>query len=225
MNRLLAGMLAVLYPQRTVCHACGVPLTVSDGLLCPTCQVALQGCALPPHQVETLVDENIYIAAAPYLYADTAASLVKALKFGSDHTAALPLVQGMASTIALLPPLRDFGICVPVPVHYRRLRRRGYNQAEVLARALCTMLGASPPTELLLRVHHKRSQIGQGRQARHQNIEGAFAMCVSGERAVKGHTVLLIDDVLTTGATAAECAKVLLNAGAAKVLLLTACRA
>ena len=225
MTRVLPALLRVLFPQRTACHACAAPLTAADGLLCPACAASLRACHVPPERLETVVDVAIQSAAAPFLYDGAAAALVKALKFGGDHTAALPLAEGMAAAYAALEAMQEAALCVPVPVHYRRLRRRGYNQAQVLAAAFCELAGLRPPVAALVRVHHKHSQIGMGHEARRANIQGAFAVSTAGERRVRGHVVLLVDDVLTTGSTAAECARVLGDAGAAAVVLLTACRA
>jgi ComF family protein len=224
MRRWQRALLAALFPQRTACHACGAPLMKADGVLCPACAASLRAHTVPPARLETVVDVHIAVAAAPFVYDGAPAALVKALKFGGDHTAALPLAQGMAAAYAALAPLRDAVLCVPVPVHYRRLRRRGYNQAEVLAEAFCELAGLRPPVAALVRVHHKHSQVGMGHTARRMNIAGAFAVSTAGERVVRGRAVLLVDDVLTTGSTAAECAQVLAAAGAEVVMLLTACR-
>ena len=179
---------------------------------------------MPPERLETVVDVHIQAAVAPFWYEGAAAALVKALKYGGDRTAALPLAEGMATAYAATEALREAQVLVPVPVHYRRLRRRGYNQAEVLAAALCELVGARLSPDALVRLHHKRSQVGMGHAARRANIAGAFAVSTAGLRAVRGKTVLLVDDVLTTGSTAAECAKALTDGGAAAVLLMTACR-
>ena len=225
MRRALQALLSALFPQRLNCHACGTPLRSVDALLCEACVASLAYHRFAPHEAETLVDSAFAFAASAYRYGGAAAALVKALKFQSDYTAALPLAEGMAAVYAATPALREPRLCVPVPVHYRRLRMRGYNQAWVLARAFCEQIGAQPPVEALVRVHHKRSQVWLSREARRGNIRGAFAVHSAMERAVRGQRVLLVDDVLTTGATATDCAEALLAAGAAEVMLLTACRA
>jgi len=218
------AVLSVLFPQRVVCHACGAPLAGENALLCSRCAASLAAFTFAPHKVETVVDIDVSFAAAPFGYQGAPAALVKALKFGADSTAALPLAEGMAAAYAAMPQLRQATLCVPVPVHYRRQRQRGYNQAMLLGRAFCEMTSLAPPVELLVRLHHKHSQVGQGREARQHNIEGAFALRTGAERAVRGRTVLLLDDVLTTGSTAAACARALRLAGAAQTMLLCACR-
>lgn len=225
MTRPLRALLQALFPQRTACHACGEPLQAGDGLLCPRCEASLRACRFMPGREETVVDTLIDCAASPFGYEGAAAALVRALKFGGDHTAALPLAEGMAAACAAVPALRAFDLCVPVPLHYKRYRQRGYNQSQVLAAAFCQIMGLAPPVEALVRVRHRHSQVGQGSAARRRNVVGAFQPGVEGAKAVRGRAVLLVDDVLTTGATAAECALALRAAGAAGVLLLTACRA
>ena len=224
MSRAWTEALSWLFPQRAVCHACGAPLFAADGLLCPDCRRSLDGVALTAGRSETVLGETLACAASAFRYDGTAAALVKALKFGSDQTAALALAYGMAAVYAALPALRTAEVCVPVPTHRRRLRSRGYNQAAVLARAFSQCTGLPVWEGALLRLWQKRSQIGSGRAARGENIAGAFAPAVSWERRLRGRRVLLMDDVLTTGATAQACAQALLSAGAQSVALLTACR-
>lgn len=225
MNSFMAALLRALYPQRLQCHACGAPLMAEDGLLCGACASALRSLAYVSGRWETTVDETLPVAASAYPYAVPADTLVKALKFGSDRAAALPLAEGMAAVFAHMPALRAVDVCVAVPVHNRRLRTRGYNQAAVLAAAFATVTGVPVLEGALLRVRQQRSQIGRGRQGRSRNVQDAFAASDIGLQTLPGLRVLLIDDVLTTGATAAACAGLLRDAGAEAVLLLTACRA
>jgi ComF family protein len=111
-------------------------------------------------------------------------------------------------------------VVTPVPLHPRRLRARGFNQAALLA------LGASAAgprlAHLLVRVRDTPPQTGLGREARRRNVRGAFALARRAE--VRGLRVTLVDDVLTTGATAEACAEVLLAGGAKTVEVLTVAR-
>ena len=224
MMGIARGLGSLFFPQGRVCHGCGMPLTGGEPLLCAACEQSLRAHTYPIARMETVVDVDFAFAAAPYRYDGVPAALVKALKFGADHTAALVLAEGMGMAYAAFPPLRQAELCVPVPVHYRRERQRGYNQALVLARAFCALTRQPPPEEAMVRLHHKHSQIGRGGEARRRNIAGAFAVRSDWARRVQGRTVLLIDDVLTTGSTAEACAGALLKAGARQVMLLTACR-
>jgi competence protein ComFC len=117
------------------------------------------------------------------------------------------------------PPI-DF--IVPVPLHKARLREREFNQAEVLARLLGRRAGL-PVKVCLRRNRYTTTQTRLDRQARMENLRGAF--CVRHTPTVTDRHLLLIDDVLTTGSTVEECARILLEAGAASVRVLTAARA
>jgi ComF family protein len=119
---------------------------------------------------------------------------------------------------------REVQLCVPVPTTAVRRRQRGYNQAELLARAFAARTGREVHP-LLVRRNGGGSQTGLQPVARGANVAGAFRLCQAGARALHGEHVLLVDDVLTTGATAAECADTLVAAGARCVTLITFARA
>lgn len=111
-------------------------------------------------------------------------------------------------------------IIVPVPLHHRRFLERGFNQAEILGRLCAEMLDFSVVTDLLLRQRHTGQQAKLGREARLKNLSGAFIAA----RRLDNKTVLLIDDVFTTGSTLQECAQTLKTAGAKEVWGLTFAR-
>jgi ComF family protein len=125
----------------------------------------------------------------------------------------------------LTPLLRTGGpvdLVVPVPLHPRRLRERGYNQAALLARAAIRGTGLEICFRALRRERWTDSQAALGRAARQENLRGAFA----GNRSVvSGGRILLVDDVLTTGATGIACSDALLEAGAREVQVVTVARA
>ncbi|MFH1035991.1 MAG: ComF family protein [Pseudomonadota bacterium] len=134
------------------------------------------------------------------------------------------LAQGLGSDI-----LRQAQVLAPVPLHFRRLWRRGFNQSLLLARAWTGRL--APGTRplllpgLLRRLRHTRPQVGLALQARQDNVAGAFALHPRQAGLIEGQRVLLLDDVYTTGATVGECARVLKEAGAARVTVVTLARA
>jgi len=121
----------------------------------------------------------------------------------------------------------DGGMLVPVPLHSRKRRERGFNQAEEVARVAAKQLGL-PVVDALRRLRYTDTQAHMHRNQRLHNIRGAIGLARSKKslRQLEGATVFLIDDVLTTGATAQECARVLKSDGkAAKVIVVTVCRA
>ncbi len=104
-------------------------------------------------------------------------------------------------------------LIIPIPLHRRRRRQRGYNQSELLARPLSRALGIELDTTALRRTRHTAPQVGLGPEERHDNVRGAF----TAGPGLEGRRILLIDDVLTTGATMKSAAEALLAVGAAAV--------
>ena len=116
-------------------------------------------------------------------------------------------------------------LLIPVPLHKRKLRERGFNQSEMIAASALKLrrgVSISLVFDLMERRRETASQIGLSRNQRRENIRGAFA--VTRPQALAGREVLLVDDVFTTGTTASECARILLRAGAAKVWVATVAR-
>jgi ComF family protein len=157
--------------------------------------------------------------------------MIHLLKYASIFPAAKVLGRMVAEAMGELEPL--FGertiLVIPVPLHKSKRRHRGFNQAELIAKAALKVHAAGRfhlSTNILLRQRDTESQIGMTSHQRRENMRGAFSV----NRAdnindqVRDSDVLLVDDVLTTGATAAECARVLLKAGASKVWVATAAR-
>jgi ComF family protein len=146
------------------------------------------------------------------------------LKYEQVEPAAGVLGRMLADAIHKLGPIPDSILVVPVPLYRSKRRQRGFNQAELIARAALKKgafnceLGA----DVLERTRPTVSQIGLTRAQRIENIRGAFR--VPHLNRVKGRSVLLVDDVLTTGTTASECARVLRRGGAEKVLVATVAR-
>jgi len=156
--------------------------------------------------------------------------LVHLLKFQQVRPAAAVLGRMLAETIAKLEPAMPVGriAVVPVPLHTRKQAQRGFNQAEIVARAALKQLSRPERfhlcTGVLLRRRDTGSQIGLTSHQRRENLRGAFAVPTSDSSRILDRDILLIDDVLTTGTTASECARVLLRAGAARVWVATVAR-
>ncbi len=189
------------------CHHCGVPLETPavDDLVCGA-------CLKDPHAFER--------ARAAFVYDGDSRSLVLRLKHGDRTDSAAHLARWMHRSGADL--LEQCDAIVPVPLHRWRLLVRTYNQAAMLANVVGRLAGKSVVPDALVRVKATRSQGGLDRVARRRNVAKAFA--VRKPRAVSGRRILLIDDVLTTGATADACATALLAAGAKSVNALVLAR-
>ncbi|MCG2841802.1 ComF family protein [Sandaracinobacter sp. RS1-74] len=190
------------------CRQCGVPLPVAW-----QAESHCLGCLKDPPPFAR--------ATAPFLYDGPARQMVLRLKHGRESWAG-----PMAAAMHRVAPgwVEPGRLLVPVPLHRWRLATRGYNQALLLARALARLGGAEVAPDWLLRVKHTPSTRGLTRAQRLRNVSGAFRVREGAGGQLKGRRVVLVDDVLTTGATASACAKALLRAGAEAVDLLTYAR-
>ena len=211
LKRGARALLELIYPIRAECMGCGAKAGFERDWLCEDCRQALAsrwvGVAPPP--------EGGLIAGAAYgyLYGGPAGGLVRNLKYRGVSRLAEPMGRQMVRAFeGLQPALID---CVtPVPMHIRRRRKRGVNQAMLLAREVATGLGLHME-EALVRTRNTRQQARLNDAERLHNLDGAFAVTAD----VAGKRVLLVDDVCTTGATANACAGALLEGGASAVLL------
>jgi ComF family protein len=173
--------------------------------------------------------EPPYVKATAYgSYESGLRELIHLLKYNQVRPAASVLGRMLAETIEDLQPLLAGNevLVVPVPLHVRKLRQRGFNQSELIARAALKLQPAATRFQLsttaLLRRRETKSQIGLSRHQRRENIRGAFVVAKPDE--VSGRKVLLVDDVFTTGTTVSECARILRRAGASKVYVATVAR-
>jgi ComF family protein len=166
--------------------------------------------------------EALHAARAAYVLEGPGADLVHGLKYEGWRHAAHEMGEAMVRVLRDWLPADD-SVVVPVPTTPKRLRSRGYNQAELLARAVAEGVGL-PVHDVLERPVSRGSQTGLGSRERRANVGGAFSVRNEGSAALAGARVLLVDDVLTTGATAGEVASVLGAAGALRVRLVTFAR-
>jgi len=217
-------MLAVLddwlFPADVLCLCCDCALgeEVIDGL-CPACARALEALAQKQEGREAEEERElppgiVYVHAA-YPYEGEVRRLVHLLKFSSVRAAAVPLARAMAYL-----PSGEEELLVPVPTDPARRKKRGYNQATLLAEHISKTLGM-PMCEALARVRRSDPQTGLTLKERRRNLVG----CMKANDAVNGKRVLLIDDVYTSGSTAMEAARALYEAGCKSVGVFCAAQA
>ena len=149
-------------------------------------------------------------------YEDTLRGLIHLFKYNQVRPLAAPLGALLARAI---PREHRFDVIVPMPLHWKKRWSRGYNQSELLAKEIARRWGL-PVSKMVRRIKATAPQAGLSNSKRRLNVRGAFVA----RKSVKGLRVLLIDDVLTTGATASACARVLKRAGASHVAVAAVAR-
>jgi ComF family protein len=155
-------------------------------------------------------------------YEGSLRTLIHELKYRGRRRVAARLAELLLAAPRATAVFGAGSVLVPVPLHPRRRRERGFNQAELLARELAVRVGLVLSAAALVRRKDTPPQTGLSAAARRSNVEGAFA--VRRRAQVAGRAVVLVDDVLTTGATARACVRVLREAGASEVRVVTAAR-
>ena len=223
-EKLQKAFIDALFPEYNSCHLCG-RFADRAGILCSRCAHELHAIQYAKrHVVSPEAHAPLKICLSAFPHRDGARELVHLLKYESDCAAADLLCEAMAAALAISPlALNHLDVVVPVPLHAARLEQRGYNQALLLAQGVCRRTGLRLMDGALIRLHATDTQLHRDRAQRMEAMRHAFAS--SDPQAVRGLHVLLVDDVLTTGATAVSCARALLASGAASVSLLTVCRA
>ena len=220
-----------------LCAGCREP--VGGEGLCPGCWSKLSFIA-PPYcerlgipfpfdpgpgvlSMEAIADPPAYRRArAAVRFDDVARALVHALKYGDRLDLAPMMGRWMATAGRALTAEAD--AIVPVPLHWRRQWARRFNQAALLSQAISKASGVPVAHAALKRVKATPQQVGLAQSERALNVQGAFRVPSSGRAEVAGRRLILVDDVITTGATVDACARALLRAGAADVDVLTFAR-
>lgn len=241
-QRVLDSLLNLIYPE--ICFICSAPLARRrDCAVCASCwdkivrlRIAKPWCSSCGLPFQGLKDDTEQLCGVcslelpPYAgarsfgyYSAEMSSLVQGLKF-----------HGRRNLIGLMAPLlaiafsdswdrEEFDLVVPVPLHPKRKRERGFNQAELLAHSLAFRIALPCCNNTLIRARSTLPQVGLTDSQRLENVRKAFRC--ENSRQVAQQRVLLVDDVMTTGATAASAAQALLEGGALRVSVLTLARA
>lgn len=202
----------LLFISSPYCFGCGLPFEVN-----------VQGVEL-----ETLCG-NCLVASKPYrrarsvlVYNDDSRKLILAFKHGDQTHLTLsfgPWLHSYGGEV-----LAEADALVPVPLHWMRLVKRRYNQSALLAEDLRRRTGIPHWPDVLRRERNTPTQGHQNAAERHANVQGAFSLNPAYQEKIRGKNLVLLDDVLTTGATVEECARILLKEGARQVDVLTVAR-
>jgi ComF family protein len=215
-----------------VCVSCSALIT-RHNLLCPECWSSLHlitpphcnrlGIPLPeyegegPHiSMQALANPPVFLRArAAAHYGGIMRRLIVRFKFEDKHEPLPLFIKLMREAGREL--VADAGLLVPVPLHRLRLLQRRFNQSALLAKGLSRVAGVPVAVMALQRTRRTAAQVGLTQEARRANVAHAFSVRPEARKSLQGRNAVLIDDVITTGATANACAEALLKAGAARV--------
>lgn len=208
------GLGELFFP--TVCLSCSAALGFSGELLCMSCNEDLPTTENWKQEENELTDRllgrlPLQFAAAAYTFRDgnVCQQLIHALKYQHRPDIGRRLGANYGSVLAAAPSLRDLTGIVPVPIHHRRRQQRGYNQAEAIAEGLSVPLKVPVYSDALRRKSFAGSQTKRGKLERLENVRDSFGV---GRGNFTGGHLLLVDDVMTTGATLDFCGNILLAA-------------
>ena len=240
LNPLVNSLLSVFFPVTcslcqsvvedlslgVICQSCWRRVGPFRGILCTRC-----GYGFPSTNIQSArplcggCRRSLFLfdfARAYSPFEDPLKEIIHQFKYSSHPSLAKPLAHLLLSVYQSNPQELSADLIIPVPLHRSRERERGFNQAFELSRQFSRLTRIPLPTRLLVRTRPTKVQAGLSRRERRINLRGAFE--VSRSRVLEDKTVLLIDDVFTTGATLNECAKILKEHGALRINVLTLAR-
>lgn len=238
MGFLLKSIIDFIFPP--ICSICGKPYgSELEVGICPHCISQIKYIETPlcsqcgkPFYSEVLADHLCGNCLTKKRYFNRARAMgyydgilrksIHLLKYKLRHNLAFPLANLMADRMQYFFKGTTYHLVVPVPLHPRRLRERGFNQALSLARLMSRKYKIPLDSCILVRRRKTKQQVGLSEQDRKDNVKGAFSLLKSDK--VVDKNVLLVDDVYTSGNTVEECSKVLVKAGARGVDVLTLAR-
>lgn len=219
------SLLHLFFPQ--LCPGCSNALSGEDAVLCISCAAALPEtnfAAHPFNPVEKIFLGRLPLEAAAAHFYFTKESLVQRLmhefKYRNNKELGFHLGKMMGASLAQTNRFTADAL-VPLPLNEKRERKRGFNQAEILCNGMAAVLQLPVWNDCITRPLHTDTQTRMGRTARWQNMEGRFQL--SAPENISGKTLLLVDDVVTTGATLEACGVELLKAGNITLKLATLC--
>jgi ComF family protein len=214
----------LLFPR--CCEACEKALVGSEVILCTNCRATLPRMQTDSALKMSLQSKFIGYPEVKGVYAfliftkkGKVQTLLHALKYKGRPEIGVLLGTMMAQEMPKDVYLPATGLIVSVPLHRKRLKERGYNQSDTLAEGLAAVMGTPWSGTLLVRTRYTKSQTGKTKIERHDNVKGIFE--VSDAQQVQGRSIILVDDVLTTGATLEACLEALIDAGCHDVYIMT----
>jgi ComF family protein len=216
----------ILYPPR--CFLCLGPLASPREGVCPACRAGMRRIGRShPLRVEggsrlrSGGDIDDFLALFLFEKRGPLQGALHLLKYSGMHSLGVWLGRELGAAVAADPEFDAGALLVPVPLHPARLRERGFNQAENICEGIAAVTGMPVAARILERARNTPSQTTLKFHQREENVRGAFRVGRRKEGPIRGKTVVIVDDVMTTGSTLVECGRALHGAGAARVIAAT----
>ncbi len=220
MKRILEDLLGLLYPN--LCYGCFKHLYAGESLICTDC---LYHISYTDHHLDLKnrvakqlwgrVNFNAAMALLNFKKGARVQNLIHHLKYKNQRLLGEKLGTMVAEKLLVSPFFGEIDLIVPVPMHPRKEQKRGYNQSECIAKGIAAVLNVPVNRTALLKVTETSTQTNRSRYARHENMKMVFLLAKPAE--LKGKHILLVDDVITTGATIEACALEICKGNIAKL--------
>ncbi|MCR4662490.1 MAG: ComF family protein [Endomicrobiaceae bacterium] len=237
MKKLLNFIISIIFPrtcslcgktfpfssEQNVCDQCLENVPKLEGLICHKCSLPLPDGGATCSDCKSNKDIYFEVLKAPYLYSSQMQKLIKKLKYSRRTFLAKELAVKLAEFIVKENINKNTDVVVPVPMHWFKKWKRGYNQAELLAETVAKLIN-KPVYNALIRTKYTKPQFNLRKRERRENLENMFVLNKKYVDIIRNKRVLLIDDIATTCATANQCSKVLKNLKA-KVVVVALARA
>lgn len=220
----LGSFVSLLFPR--CCIVCGRPLAKGEECLCTLCNINLPRTGY--HLMEDNPVEKLFWGKIPleratsfffYRKGSDFRQILHQLKYGGQKNIGAIMGRYMAAELQESGFFEDIDVIVPVPLHKKKQRLRGYNQSEWIARGVATVTGIPIDTESVVRHKNTETQTSKSSLERWENVNGIFKLHHA--ESLAGKHILIVDDVLTTGATTVECASCLTEIEGVRISVLT----
>ena len=213
-GRIFNSVLSIVFPP--LCISCGRILGGFGSKVCDACWGKLR--KLPSFVIENKIyTDHLDMLVAVYIFDEVFQKIVHMIKYSGFRSVAYELGYRAGKELRRMPRVLECEVIIPVPLNPVKKRERGYNQSEILARGFSASVGVPVEVGFLVRRKYTVSQTNLGVEERKKNVEDAF--CISRyQKSFKGRSVILLDDVVTTGATLNYAAKALRSAGVKEVI-------
>ncbi len=220
---MINDFISLLYPRD--CELCGQGLSRAEKIICVKCNFLLprfQNQLEPQMYLQNFTGSNLYDCFFSYLKyykKGISQTLLRKLKYKSKPEIGELVGFWLGNDIKIANQVSKFDLIIPVPLHIKKIKRRGYNQSDSIAKGLSKSTGVDWSSRILLRKINNPTQTNKSRIERIDNVSGIFR--IENNFRLASKKILLVDDVITTGATMNACAELLLSEGASNISIAT----